>query len=53
MAKYKLEYIRLDSSVPELRSKTSLKEFDSKPSLDNLPMRIRETVNSVREAVTA
>jgi glutamine synthetase len=40
MAKYKLEYIWLDgyTPVPNLRSKTQIKEFDSFPTLDQLPM---------------
>ena len=40
MAKYKLEYIWLDGyqPVPNLRSKTTIKEFDSFPTLEQLPM---------------
>ena len=40
MAKYKLEYIWLDgyTPVPNLRSKTQIKEFDSFPTLEQLPM---------------
>ena len=40
MAKYKLEYIWLDgyTPVPNLRSKTQVKEFASFPALDQLPM---------------
>ncbi len=40
MAKYKLEYIWLDGyePVPNLRSKTTIKEFDSFPTLEELPM---------------
>ena len=40
MAKYKLEYIWLDGyePVPNLRSKTQIKEFDSFPKLEELPM---------------
>ena len=40
MAKYKLEYIWLDgyTPVPNLRSKTQIKEFDSFPKLDQLPL---------------
>ena len=40
MAKYKLEYIWLDGyePVPNLRSKTTIKEFDSFPKLEELPM---------------
>jgi glutamine synthetase len=40
MAKYKLEYIWLDgyTPVPNLRSKTQVKEFASFPTLDQLPM---------------
>jgi glutamine synthetase len=39
MAKYKLEYIWLDGKkpVPELRGKTTLKEFDQPPTLEDLP----------------
>ena len=39
MAKYKLEYIWLDgySPVPNLRSKTLVKDFDSFPKLEQLP----------------
>ena len=40
MAKYKLEYIWLDgyTPVPNLRSKTQIKDFDSFPKLEQLPM---------------
>jgi glutamine synthetase len=40
MAKYKLEYIWLDgyTPVPNLRSKTQIKEFSSFPKLEELPM---------------
>ena len=40
MAKYKLEYIWLDGRkpVPELRGKTTLKEFDAPPTLEDLPL---------------
>jgi glutamine synthetase len=40
MTKYKLEYIWLDgyTPVPNLRGKTQLKEFDSFPSLEELPL---------------
>ena len=40
MAKYKLEYIWLDGykPVPNLRGKTQIKEFDSFPKLEELPM---------------
>ena len=40
MAKYKLEYIWLDGyePVPNLRSKTTIKEFESFPKLEELPM---------------
>jgi glutamine synthetase len=40
MAKYKLEYIWLDGykPVPNLRSKTQIKEFASFPKLDQLPI---------------
>ncbi|HTW79556.1 MAG TPA: glutamine synthetase beta-grasp domain-containing protein, partial [Terracidiphilus sp.] len=40
MAKYKLEYIWLDGKkpVPELRGKTTLKEFDQPPTLADLPL---------------
>jgi glutamine synthetase len=40
MAKYKLEYIWLDGYQPvaNLRSKTQVKEFDSFPKLEQLPM---------------
>lgn len=39
MAKYKLEYIWLDGyePVPNLRSKTQIKEFKSFPALEDLP----------------
>ena len=40
MSKYKLEYIWLDGyePVPNLRGKTQVKEFDSIPTLEQLPM---------------
>jgi len=40
MAKYKLEYIWLDGKtpVPELRGKTTIKEFDAPPTLADLPL---------------
>ena len=40
MAKYKLEYIWLDgyTPVPNLRAKTQVKEYDSFPTLEQLPM---------------
>ena len=40
MTKYKLEYIWLDGyePVPNLRSKTQVKEFASAPTLDELPV---------------
>jgi glutamine synthetase len=40
MTKYKLEYIWLDgyAPVPNLRGKTQIKEFDSFPSLEELPL---------------
>ncbi|MCW5559412.1 MAG: glutamine synthetase beta-grasp domain-containing protein, partial [Verrucomicrobiae bacterium] len=40
MAKYKLEYIWLDGYEPvaNLRSKTQIKEFDSFPKLEQLPL---------------
>ncbi|MES2309555.1 MAG: glutamine synthetase beta-grasp domain-containing protein [Verrucomicrobiota bacterium] len=40
MAKYKLEYVWLDgyTPVPNLRSKTQLKEFNSFPKLEELPL---------------
>ena len=40
MAKYKLEYIWLDGYEPvaNLRGKTQVKEFDSFPKLEELPM---------------
>src|SRR5271169_798136 len=40
MAKYKLEYIWLDGyqPVPNLRGKTQVKEFDTFPDLEQLPM---------------
>src|SRR4030095_579326 len=40
MAKYNLEYIWLDGyePVPNLRGKTQVKEFDSFPTLEQLPM---------------
>ena len=39
MAKYKLEYIWLDGykPVPNIRGKTLVKEFDSFPTLEQLP----------------
>src|ERR1700726_3431555 len=39
MAKYKLEYIWLDGyePIPNLRSKTLIKDFDSFPTLEQLP----------------
>ena len=40
MTKYKLEYIWLDgyTPVPNLRSKTQIKEYDHFPTLDQLPL---------------
>jgi len=40
MTKYKLEYIWLDGykPVPNLRGKTQIKEFDTFPSLEQLPL---------------
>ena len=40
MAKYKLEYIWLDgyTPVPNLRSKTQIKEYDAFPALEALPL---------------
>jgi len=40
MPKYKLEYIWLDgyTPVPNLRGKTQIKEFDSLPTLEQLPL---------------
>ena len=40
MTKYKLEYIWLDgyTPVPNLRGKTQLKDFDSFPTLEQLPL---------------
>ncbi len=40
MSKYKLEYIWLDGyePVPNLRGKTQVKEFDSMPTLEQLPL---------------
>lgn len=40
MAKYKLEYIWLDgyTPVPNLRSKTQIKEYSAMPKLEELPM---------------
>jgi glutamine synthetase len=40
MAKYKLEYVWLDGKkpIPELRGKTTIKEFDNPPSLADLPL---------------
>jgi len=40
MTKYKLEYIWLDgyTPVPNLRGKTQIKDFDSFPTLEQLPM---------------
>ena len=39
MAKYKLEYVWLDGyePIPNLRSKTLIKDFDSFPTLEDLP----------------
>ncbi|MGD9196357.1 MAG: glutamine synthetase beta-grasp domain-containing protein, partial [Methyloceanibacter sp.] len=39
MTKFKLEYIWLDgyTPVPNLRGKTQIKEYDSFPTLDQLP----------------
>ncbi|HZP06099.1 MAG TPA: glutamine synthetase beta-grasp domain-containing protein [Terracidiphilus sp.] len=40
MAKYKLEYIWLDGKqpIPELRGKTTIKEFSAPPTLADLPL---------------
>src|SRR6266849_9028370 len=40
MTKYRLEYIWLDgyTPVPNLRGKTQIKEYDSFPSLEQLPL---------------
>src|ERR1700755_384851 len=40
MTKYRLEYIWLDgyTPTPNLRGKTQIKEFDSFPTLDQLPL---------------
>ena len=40
MTKYKLEYIWLDgyTPVPSLRGKTQLKDFDTFPTIDQLPL---------------
>src|SRR3954452_6527570 len=40
MTKYKLEYVWLDgyTPTPNLRGKTQIKEFDSFPTLDQLPL---------------
>ncbi|HEX4086855.1 MAG TPA: glutamine synthetase beta-grasp domain-containing protein [Chthoniobacteraceae bacterium] len=40
MAKYKLEYVWLDGyePIPNLRSKTLIKEFDKEPTLAELPL---------------
>ena len=40
MTKYKLEYIWLDgyTPVPNLRGKTQIKEFDTFPTLEQLPL---------------
>src|SRR3954465_3564401 len=40
MTKYKLEYIWLDgyTPAPNLRGKTQIKEFDSFPTLEQLPL---------------
>src|SRR3977135_3121354 len=40
MTKYKLEYIWLDgyTPIPNLRGKTQIKEFDSFPTLEQLPL---------------
>jgi len=40
MAKYKLEYVWLDGyePIPNLRSKTLVKDFDSFPALEDLPI---------------
>lgn len=39
MAKYKLEYIWLDGKtpIPELRGKTTIKDFEQPPTLADLP----------------
>ncbi len=40
MAKYKLEYIWLDGKkpIPELRGKTTIKSFDTTPTLEDMPL---------------
>ncbi len=40
MTKFKLEYIWLDgyTPTPNLRGKTQIKEFDSFPALEQLPL---------------
>ena len=40
MTKYRLEYIWLDGyePVPNLRSKTKIVDFDTEPTLDELPL---------------
>ena len=40
MTKYKLEYIWLDgyTPTPNLRGKTQIKEFESFPTLEQLPL---------------
>ena len=40
MAKYKLEYIWLDGKkpIPELRGKTTIKDFEKPPTLADLPL---------------
>ena len=40
MAKYKLEYIWLDGKqpIPELRGKTQLKDFETTPTLADMPL---------------
>ena len=40
MTKYRLEYIWLDgyTPVPNLRGKTQIKEFDTFPALEQLPL---------------
>ena len=39
MTKYKLEYIWLDGRkpIPELRGKTTIKEFENPPTLADMP----------------
>ena len=55
MTKYKLEYIWLDGykPVPNLRGKTQIKEFDSFPTLEELPLWGFDGVRPCRPRATA